>query len=344
LSVLPPIPTEDLDHVLTHTSGLWEELRGQSLFITGGSGFFGHWLLETFNYANDQLGLGARATVLSRNPEALARKSPHLAARPDLVWIAGDVRDFQFPEGEFPYVIHAGTTSGAPVGPLEMFDTIVQGTRRVLDFAGSHGTRKFLFTSSGAVYGRQPAEMTHVPEDYRGAPDPLDPASAYGEGKRAAELLCVLMSQKFGFEAKIARCFAFVGPHLPLDQHFAAGNFLRDALAGRPIQVGGDGAPLRSYLHAADLAIWLWTLLFAGRAGRAYNVGSEEAVSIAGLAQAAAELREPRLPLQVTRTADPGVSPARYVPDVTRARDELGLETRFEPAEALRRTYRWHSA
>jgi len=344
LSVLPPIPVEDLDHVLTHTLGLWEELRGQSLFITGGTGFFGHWLLETFNHANDTLSLGAKATVLSRNSEALAQKSPHLAARSDLVWTAGDVRDFRFPEGQFRYVIHAGTTSGAPVEPLEMFDTIVQGTRRVLDFAASHGARKFLFTSSGAVYGRQPSELTHLAEDYRGAPDTLDPASAYGEGKRAAELLCTLLSQKHGFEAKIARCFAFVGPHLPLDQHFAAGNFLRDALAGRPIQVGGDGTALRSYLHAADLAVWLWTLLFAGKAGQAYNVGSEEAVSIGELAHAAATLREPPLPVEIAQAATPGVMPMRYVPAAARASAEFGLETRLGLAEALHRTYRWHAA
>ena len=338
----PPLPLADLEHVLAHTRGLWEELRGQSLFITGGTGFFGHWLLESFTHANDVLGLNARATVLSRNPAAFARKSPHLAARPYLRWLAGDVRDFAFPPGAFSYVIHAGTTSGGPVEPLEMFDTIVHGTRRVLDFAATHGTRKFLFISSGAVYGKQPPELTHIPEDYAGAPDPLDPASAYGEGKRAAELLCSLISRKHGFEAKIARCFAFVGPHLPLDAHFAVGNFIRDALRGGPIHVNGDGFPQRSYLYAADLAVWIWICLFAGAAGRSYNVGSDEAISIAELANVVAALHYPAPPVVVAQVAELNHLPAHYVPDTGRAAGELGLRVRVPLAEALTRTLNWH--
>jgi dTDP-glucose 4,6-dehydratase len=168
---------EDLDHILEHTTGLWEELRGQNLFITGGTGFFGCWLLESFAWANDRLRLGALATV------------------------QGDVMSFEFPEGKFPFVIHAATESSAKLNletPLLMFDTIVKGTQRVLEFARTHGTRKFLLTSSGAVYGKQPPEMTHIPEEYVGSPDTLDPNSAYGEGKRAAELLCTLYTKQYG--------------------------------------------------------------------------------------------------------------------------------------------------
>ena len=332
----------DLDHILDHTQGLWEELRGQRLFITGGTGFFGCWLLESFAWANDQLGLDASAVVLTRNPAAFHKKAPHLAGHPAIQFHPGDVRDFQFPEGEYSHVIHAGTTSSAPVEPGEMFDTIVQGTRRVLDFAASHGTRKLLFTSSGAVYGRQPPEMTHVPEDYAGAPDPLAPASAYGEGKRAAELLCSLAGRKHGFETKIARCFAFVGPYLPLDAHFAIGNFVRDGLRGGPIRVGGDGTPYRSYLYAADLAVWLWTVLLRGQSGCAYNVGSDADLTIAQLARLVAEVVNPGAEVTIAQPSDLAKPPQRYVPSVDRARRELGLEPWVPLREGVRHLADWH--
>jgi dTDP-glucose 4,6-dehydratase len=333
---------DDLDHVLAHTQGLWDELRGQRIFITGGTGFFGCWLLESLAWANDKLGLGASVVVLTRSPGAFTAKAPHLAKRPDLKFVTGDVRNFPFPEGSFSHVIQAGTTSSAPVESGEMFATIVDGTRRVLEFAADHGTRKLLFVSSGAVYGRQPSDLTHVPEDYPGAPDPLDPASAYGEGKRAAELLCALASCKPGLETKIARCFAFVGPHLPLDAHFAIGNFIRDALKGGPIRVGGDGTPYRSYLYAADLAIWLWTILLKGHPCRAYNVGSDSDLCIAELARLVAGAVDPGVEVIVTRQPSTQKPPERYVPCTARAREELGLQQRIDLPEAVRRTILWH--
>jgi nucleoside-diphosphate-sugar epimerase len=332
----------DLDHVLAHTAGLWEELRGRRIFITGGTGFFGCWLLESFARANDHLGLKASAVVLTRNPKAFAAKMPHLPGRADLIFHTGDVRDFSFPTGAFDFVIHAGTTSGAPVAPMEMFVTIVDGTRRVLEFAAKHEARKLLFVSSGAVYGRQPSELTHVPENFAGAPDPLDPASAYGAGKRAAELLCSLSAGRPSLEIKIARCFAFVGPYLPLDAHFAIGNFIRDGLRGGPVQVRGDGTPYRSYLYAADLAVWLWTILFRGKSCHPYNVGSEEAFTIHQMAAAVAQTFQPARNVIVDKEPVSGTAVQRYIPDTRRAQEELGLRTRINLKNSIQRTISWH--
>jgi dTDP-glucose 4,6-dehydratase len=330
----------DLDHVLDHTRDLWEELRGGRIFITGGTGFFGSWLLETFCHANAQLELGAEALVLSRDPGAFCRKMPHLAQARGLKFLEGDVRNFPFPKVRCSHVIHAGTTSSAPVPPVEMFETILQGTRRVLDFAAVTGAGKLLFTSSGAVYGKQPVDLERVPEDYPGAPDPCDPNSAYGEGKRAAELLCAMVRETHGIETKIARCFAFVGPHLPLDAHFAIGNFIRDAMRGGPIVVK-NGAPFRSYLYAADLAIWLWTILFKGTPARAYNVGSAESLTIAELARTIAGM------FGVTVGGDsqaPVGIVSRYVPCTWRAESELGLQLWIKLSEGIERTFAWRKA
>ncbi len=338
---------EDLEHILSHTHHLWDEVRGQRLFITGGTGFFGCWLLESFAWADDKLKLGATAVVLTRHPDAFRKKAPRLAEHPAIQLYQGDVRSFAFPPGSFPFIIHAATESSARLlaeNPTLMFDTVVQGTQHTLEFARQCNAQKFLLTSSGAVYGKQPSDLTHVPEEYGGAPDPTKPESAYGEGKRAAELLCVSYARQLGIQTKIARCFAFVGPYLPLDIHFAIGNFIRDGLRGGPIEVKGDGTPYRSYLYAADLAIWLWTILFRGQSGPPYNVGSAEALTIAELAERVSHAFAPPVEIQIAKVAQAGQPTERYVPDVTRAAKELDLQQWITLADSLQRTILWQRA
>jgi dTDP-glucose 4,6-dehydratase len=325
---------------------MWEGVRAERIFLTGGTGFFGCWLLESFLYANRALSLGASVVALTRSPERFREKAPHLANDSAVQLLEGDIRDFAFPVGDFSYVIHAATDTSASAAeyPTLLFESIVDGTHRVLDFAATHGARRMLFVSSGAVYGTQPPEITHIPELYLGGPDWLKSHAAYGEGKRAAEMMTMLHARQAGIECTIARCFAFVGPHLPLDQHFAIGNFIRDALNGSPICIHGDGTPMRSYLYASDLAAWLWTLLFTAPSGEAYNVGSDEAVSIEELARTVVGALGANSEIQIAQRAIPGASVAQYVPSIAKAREQLGLGVHVGLRDAIRRTANWHQA
>ncbi len=184
----------------------------------------------------------------------------------------------------------------------------------------------------------QPSALTHIPEDFQGGPDCTHTGSAYGEGKRAAEFLCAAFHKQYGIEPLIARCFAFVGPFLPLDTHFAIGNFIRDALAGGPIRIGGDGTPFRSYLYAADLTIWLWTILFRGTAMRPYNVGSAGDLTIAQLATTVRDAIDSNAEIVTALTPDSNSPVMRYVPDNRRVISELKLEEWIDLPDAIRRT------
>jgi len=335
----------DLDHFLDHTRDLWDELRGERIFITGGTGFFGCWLLESFIWANQKLDLKAHAVILTRRPAAAKQALPHLMLDPAISLHEGDVRTFAFPSGKFSHIIHAATESSAKLNsenPLLMLDTIVDGTRRTLDFAIQCKAQKFLLTSSGAVYGKQPPEMAHIHEEYLGAPDPLDPKSAYGQGKRLAEHLCAQYARADGLQPKIARCFAFVGPYLPLDIHFAIGNFIRAGLNGGPIVILGDGSPSRSYLYGGDLAIWLWTILLRGRALRPYNVGSEFSISMAKLAKIVAGKSKPMPEILIHSPVPSGIPAEQYVPSTKKARDELGLLQWIDLETAIDKTNKWY--
>ena len=343
MPVLPPVPAADLEHILTVAEKDFQQLQGARIFITGGTGFFGTWLLEAIAAANARLNTKIDAVVLSRNPAAFAKRLPHLAQNPSFSWHVGDVRTFASPSGEFSHIIHGATAASAALNeqdPREMFTTIVHGTERVLEYALGCQTKNLLLISSGAVYGKQPPDIPNIPETYMGAPDPSDPLSAYAEGKRAAELLCALTP---GLSSKIARCFAFIGPHLPLDAHFAAGNFLRDVLREKNIVIHGDGRPLRSYLHASDLVIWLLAILVRGRSNHPYNVGDEKAVSIAELARITA-LAGNKHPESVEILQPPGEDPPpRYVPDTNRAKNELELTACIGLPESIKSTLSWHS-
>lgn len=336
----------DRRHILDRSADLWEPLRGRRVFITGGTGFVGTWLLEAFAAANDAFGLSAAAVVLTRDPSRFAARAPRLYTNPALSFVTGDATSFELPGGEFTYVIHAATERAFEADasqPLSIVDRDFAATRRVLDFCASRDVKRLLFTSSGAVYGASAANLSAVSESFEGAPDPTQSRAAYGESKRLSEFACASYARVFGFDAVIARLFAFAGPYLPLDEGYAVGNFVADALSRRPINIAGDGTPRRSYLYAADLAIWLWTLLVRGQAGTPYNVGSPDGITIRQLAEEVVRTLAPGTSVIVAREAAPGAAPSSYVPSTRRAQ-ELGLQAWIDLPEALRRTYRFYQS
>ncbi|WP_299645514.1 NAD(P)-dependent oxidoreductase [Sphingomonas bacterium] len=322
----------------------WPRLRGARLFVTGGTGFIGRWMLEALLDADRRLSLDIKVTILTRDPAAFAAKAPHLAAHPAFRFVAGDVMTLEPTADRFTHVLHAATDASADLNlnhPTRMFDTVVTGTRRALDFAVASGAQRFFFFSSGAVYGAQPWDVTHVGEDWLGGPDPRETRNTYAEAKRAAELLCAIYAKAQGLEVVTARIFALLGPLLSLDIHFAAGNFIRDALAGRTVRVEGAGTAVRSYLYAADLTVWLWAILLRAAPGAVYNVGSQEAVSIADLARLTA-LTLGNAGSEILGKPDPGWNPGRYVPSTALIRSELGVAQTVDLAEAIRRTAASH--
>ncbi|HEY9103091.1 NAD(P)-dependent oxidoreductase [Chitinimonas sp.] len=304
--------------------GTLAALAGKRLFITGGTGFFGRWLLAALAALNER-GVPVCVDVLSRDPEAFLAREPGYRGVSWLRLIQGDVTTLAPGAARYDYVIHAATDTApaAQADKPQLYEQIVDGARRVLAFASASGAQRILLTGSGAQYGRQPDDIDSFAENCGLACDPCDPDSAYGEAKRAAEMLAVLHAQVSGLEPVFARCFAFAGPGLPFDGHFAIGNFIRDALYRREITVLADREVWRSYLYGADLAIWLLVLLLRGEAGQAYNVGSHEFVTLQALAGRIGALLAPAKPVRLTAIEE-GVGRSRYLPDTRRAAT-LGL-------------------
>jgi dTDP-glucose 4,6-dehydratase len=238
--------------------------------------------------------------------------------------------------------VHAATDVVKQPTPQELFITCLEGTQRVLNLARKSKSCELLLVSSGAVYGSFPPGMTHVKESYLGGLDPFNANSAYAESKRISEWL-VAQEANDGLAVKIARVFAVVGPHLPLDKRFAVGNFLLSALLGEDIVLHGDGTAHRSYLYASDMAAWLWAILLRGQTARAYNVGSEESVSLLDLANRVSRvLTLDEVQVRTLRKPLPNAPPQHYVPATQRAQSELGLPPPISLEYALEHTARWH--
>lgn len=346
-----PLSREDIEQLVGHCAFAGSFLSGRRWLITGGTGFFGKWLTQALCALHDA-GVSRHELILwTRNERDALAGSPWLAGRKEISWHSGDIRAELPAHLEFDGVFHGATAASAALNdsrPLEMFDVIVEGTRNVLRESARRGCGDLLFVSSGGVYGKQPSEFRLLPEDFSGAPSTLQPASAYGVGKRAAEFLCAVHADETKSRALIARCFAFVGPYLPLDTHFAVGNFMRDVLEGKEIRIGGDGTPYRSYLYGSDLVEWLLKILVAGKSLTPYHVGSERDLSIAELARAVSkvglEVTGRKTEIVIAGKPVPGAPPARYVPSTRATREALGVTERVTLEEGVARTLRWHAS
>ena len=328
-----------VDAVIDRNPDLWRAFDHKPLFLTGGTGFFGRWLLECLVRAHQRLDLHLDVTVVSRNPTSFLAKAPTIAKAPFIRFVAGDIQSFPVPEPNFAYVIHGAATSARATfdgeDPLAKFDMAVNGVRRVLDFAVQCRPERMLVLGSGSVYGGLTQDIGTVAETYLGAPSTLDTVAGLGHGKRAAEFITAHYTDIHQLPISMARCFSFVGAYLAMDIHYAIGNFIRNALYEDDLTVHSDGSAIRSYLFAGDLMIWLLTILLKGQTRRIYNVGSDQQVSIGQLATLVRDTLAPHKPVRILGTYAGGER-SSYVPDIDRARQELGLDVWTPLDQAIR--------
>jgi len=335
------ISDSDFNRLSAHISP--QELSGKTILVSGATGFFGAWILALFSWIQLKHSIQFRVLAISRDPLAFERKHPWIKSAIWITWIKGDIKSFPFPDCHVDYVIHAATDTSAAAAsaPDQLLSSIIAGTEHMLACAKSCGTSRVLLVSSGGVYGAQPADMAQVSESAAIAPSTLEVGSAYGEGKRVMELLGAIHAKQTTCQVTIARCFAFVGAGLPLDTHFAIGNFIRDAAHAEKITIRGDGKGVRSYLYAADLVIWLLQLLLRGESPHAYNVGSDEEVTIANLAHTVIATLAPYKSVLIEGLGNSSPVGNRYVPSILRARQDLALAVWTSLADAIKYTAQW---
>jgi dTDP-glucose 4,6-dehydratase len=325
----------DLEEIVERAASDLEALAGQRLYITGGTGFIGSWLLRTIAHANRRLSTSIRVDILTRDPAAFEGREPTLGADASFTLRQGTIAAPAH-DGIYDAVIHAATPTAADVSrrtDAELRREIADGANALLrSVIAPSGGVPVLFVSSGAVYGVQPPELAAIAETFVARSGVPEQPNGYRDGKRDAEALLVDAQRAGECRLRLARLFAFLGPGLPLDEHFAGG----------PIRMSGDGTPYRSYLYPTDLVVWLLAILVRGADGRAYNVGSEDAVSIRTLAERVADSFDGGLTISTAKLPVSGATAPRYVPDISRITSELGVRRAIDLGDAIERTITYH--
>jgi dTDP-glucose 4,6-dehydratase len=308
------------------------------LLVIGGTGFFGKSILEVFGSGGlDEWDI-EKVIVVSRNADKLRYEAPQLITQ-KIELLSLDITSArELPLADF--VIHAAASTDARNylrQPLQEGNNILDGITNYCRLAKIyHRNSHIIFASSGAVYGQQPGAIETIGENYVINPlgDVAPGKEEYTRTKRIAEDQIRNLGLA-GLSVSIARCFAFIGPWLPRDQHFAIGNFIADGLAARPIQVQATHRVYRSYLFADDLVRWLMSIAqHSSRCCPIYNVGSDQSILMGDLAKriadyfgVAANIGELRSELV-----------DRYVPAITKIRDDLGCSVRYDLSSAIGRT------
>lgn len=313
----------------------FNEFKNTHIFITGGTGFFGKLLLETFLFFNNKLDTNIKITVLTRNYEKFIYNYPQFLNK-NIKFINGDIRNFNIDCDNIDYIIHAA----ASVDPIlekensdEMFSIIVDGTKYLLKKIKPYNVKRILFTSSGAVYGKQPYNLKYIEENYNCKPD-----SIYGNGKYISENILL----DSDIDTIVTRCYAFVGPYLNLKIHYAIGNFISDCLEKRDIIIKGDGTPLRSYLYTADLIIWLITALLNSDINEIYNIGSMKEISIFDLAKLVTKQFSYETKINVLSKKDIGIASSIYLPNNSKITSRLNVIENYSLENMIKRTIEWN--
>ncbi len=324
--------SSELIRLLPEHSSQWEKLKNKNIFITGGTGLFGRWLSEAIHIGNEIYNLNITATLLTRNIEQSKKRFAFLKDQNKINFIQGDVKNINLMGKSFDYIVHGATTSAEETyhheNATEKFFTLVEGTTNILKNSISIKPQKILFLSSGVVYGPLKNSRNALHESYDSSPLTSSYESGLAQAKRAAEFLFTAYRKEYDLNIIIARCFAFSGPYLPLNLHYALGNFVHQAMNSNEIVINSDGKSLRSYLHLGDMVNWLVNMLTNDTKDLVFNVGSDQEISIKSLAELVRKIVNPTANIVLLNKKNYSVGNSivnKYVPDISKARKQFNL-------------------
>ncbi|MDP2751850.1 MAG: NAD(P)-dependent oxidoreductase [Rhodocyclaceae bacterium] len=337
---------EDCSRVIQEHMNDLDLLSDTTLLVTGGSGFMGSWIAELVCHLNDVHRKNIHLKVLARDFVRFQERLPHIAAKPYVEFLQGDLRDIVDVPKNVNYIIHA---AGNPdnrahtTNPMGTMIAIAEGTRALIQAAElASDLRMILNVSSGNVYGGQPAELDRIPESYAGAPSCGTTESAYAEAKRYAETLMTAARSQCRMPVLTVRPFAFAGAYQPLDAPWAFNTFMHDALQNLHNRELGEGKKVRSLLSGDVMDLRMQVMLVRGKTGSVYNLGSGQGVSLETMARRVAAQFQPHPEVVLNASLSRNIPSSILVPDTSTAERDFGLRVLTDLDAAILQTLKWH--
>jgi dTDP-glucose 4,6-dehydratase len=302
------------------------------VLVTGGAGFIGSHLCDFL------LAQGCGVVCMDNLLTGTLDNIAHIRD-PNFLFVKHDVTNFIVVDGPLDYVLHFAS----PASPIDYLELPIQtlkvgalGTHKALGLAKARGAR-FLLASTSEVYGDP---LVHPQrEDYWGNVNPVGPRGVYDEAKRFAEAMTMAYHRVHRVDTRIVRIFNTYGPRMRLMDGRAVPTFVRQALAGEPLTVYGDGSQTRSFTYVSDLVDGIWKLMQAP-VNDPVNIGNPREMTLLELAKQILRLSGSRS--EITFRALPTDDPKVRQPDIGRARRLLGWEAKVDVEEGLRRTIEWY--
>lgn len=328
---------QDLDRIISDPVIPWEKLQKKTVLITGATGLIGCLVTRALLHRSKTYSEEIRVLALVRDPE----KALALFGRVGPELIAGSVEAMPAINGPVDHIIHCAcpTDSGFFLNhPVDTIDTILSGTRNILELAREKQSEGVIFLSSMEVYGKVETEIL-LSEDTLGQIDLMSPRSCYPMAKRMAENMCCSYYAQHGVPVTVCRLCQTFGPGVGVDDKRVFAFMARCALAGKDIELATSGSKKNMYLYTADAVTAILTILLSGAAGEVYNAANPDTYcSVKDMAHMVADaFGQGRIQVRTNTSID---ATAKYPPDTF-----LYLDTRklcalgWKPAVNLQEMY-----
>jgi nucleoside-diphosphate-sugar epimerase len=328
------ISKDDLTECLSVSQNRLLELRDSHVLILGASGFVGGWLSNVLALSNLELGTNIRIVLVSRNPKNIL--IPEYVDK-NISFLPIDLLNLKSTRLEtFDFGFHLATPSVPKTGGLDaeaVYLTTINATQLLIENAVMNGNRPaILHASSGGVYELDQKRQL-IAEDNRNVAA-ISLEHNYKNAKIQTEKLILESTNRGEIKGTSPRLFAFFGPGVSLDDHFAIGNFMGDKQARRNIEVKGNPKTTRSYLYPTDLVNWILAAIL-NPSSEATHIGSEETISMKDLAEIVSDSK-----VEVNYS-NPDSPESHYVPSTANTRNRLGVNQRVSLEDGL---VRWQES